>query len=281
MQSYKEVVRDLSIHLKNITHIPLKEVEILLLHIIKQNTIWLYMNYNDKCECKKELEKLVLKRAENYPLEYITLKASFYGETFLLDKQVLIPRPQTEILVEKAEVLLKTIKNPKVVEVGTGSGVISVMLALLLDDIEIIAVDINEFALQIALKNAIKFNVQDKITFIKSDIFEKIDVINFDMCISNPPYIKNSYKLAKNVKYEPHNALFGGNNGDELLKKILEQSHENKIKYLFCEMGYDQKSSMSEYFKNYNINNLEFYNDYENFNRGFTLNFKYDDVGSK
>lgn len=275
MNSYKQVVRELSVHLKNITHIPVKEVEILLLHILKQNVIWLHINYNKECECKNQLEKLVLKRAKGFPLEYITLKASFYGETFIVHEKVLIPRPQTEILVEKAEHLLKNISNAKVVEIGTGSGIISVMLALLIPNIQIIAVDINDNALELALKNAIKFKVQDKITFVKSDIFNDIDVKNFDMCISNPPYIKNDYKLPINVKHEPKNALFGGNIGDELLKKIILNTNENNIKYLYCEMGYDQKESLNKYLKTFNTKNLEFYKDYEKFDRGFTLEFEY------
>jgi len=275
MNSYKQVVRELSVHLKNITHIPVKEVEILLLHILKQNVIWLHINYNKECECKNQLEKLVLKRAKGFPLEYITLKASFYGETFIVHEKVLIPRPQTEILVEKAEHLLKNISNAKVVEIGTGSGIISVMLALLIPNIQIIAVDINDNALELALKNAIKFKVQDKITFVKSDLFNDIDVKNFDMCISNPPYIKNDYKLPINVKHEPKNALFGGNIGDELLKKIILNTNENNIKYLYCEMGYDQKESLNKYLKTFNTKNLEFYKDYEKFDRGFTLEFEY------
>ena len=278
MQSYKQVVKKLFPLLKNITHIPQKEVEILLLHILKQNVIWLHINYNKECEndIAKELEKLVKKRATDFPMEYITLKASFYGETFNVASNVLIPRPQTEILVEKAIETLSNIDNPKVVEIGTGSGIISVMLALEVPNISIIAVDINDDALALAKNNAKKFDVEDKITFIKSDIFDSIDVKGLDMCISNPPYIKNDYKLPTNVKHEPSNALFGGNNGDELLKKIIDASYENNIKYLYCEMGYDQKEPLKKYIKKYKTKNLEFYQDYEKFDRGFTTEFLYD-----
>jgi len=273
MSSYKQIVKKLSVHLKNITHIPQKEVEILLLHILKQNVIWLHINYNKECNCEKELEKLVLKRAKDYPLEYITKRASFYGETFNVHEKVLIPRPQTEILVEKAEAILKDIKNPKVVEVGTGSGIISVMLAILIPNIKIIAVDINDFALALALQNAKKFNVEHKITFVKSDIFNEIDVKDFDMCISNPPYIQDDYKLPLNVQHEPKVALFGGKVGDELLKKIIDATNKNNIKYLYCEMGYDQEEPLNNYLKQFNTKVIEFYKDYEKFDRGFTCEF--------
>jgi len=278
MDSYKAVVKKLTPLLKNITHIPQKEVEILLLHILGQNVIWLHINYNKECtnNISKQLEKLVKKRATNFPMEYITLKASFYGETFNVAQNVLIPRPQTEILVEKAIEILSTLDNPKIVEVGTGSGIISVMLALEVPNISIIAVDINDDALALAKSNAKKFNIEDKITFVKSDIFNDVDVQNFDMCISNPPYIKNNYKLPLNVKHEPSNALFGGDDGDELLKKIIDATYNNKIKYLYCEMGYDQKEPLGKYINKYKTKNLEFYKDYEKFDRGFTTEFLYE-----
>jgi len=276
LKTYKQIVKEYSRYLKEVTHIPQKEVEILILHLVQQNTIWLHLNYDKECSCEKELEKLVKKRATNYPLEYITSRASFYGEVFNVRDGVLIPRPETEILVENAETILKDIEKPKVLEIGVGSGIISVMLALLIKDVEIIAVDINDKALELAKSNAIKHGVEDKITFIKSDLFTKVPDIIFDMVISNPPYIADDYKLPSNVKYEPSNALFGGNIGDELLKDIIVQTKQRNIQYLLCEMGYDQKNPLTKYI-NENINSyekLEFYKDYDKFDRGFTLIYR-------
>jgi release factor glutamine methyltransferase len=275
LKTYKQIVKEYSRYLKEITHIPQKEVEILILHLIQKNTIWLHLNYDKECECEHELEKLVKKRANNYPLEYITSRASFYGEVFNVQEGVLIPRPETEILVEKAEIILKEISQPKILEIGVGSGIISVMLAILIPNIEIFAVDINEQAIELAKSNAKKHNVEDKITFIKSDLFEMVPNVDFDMVISNPPYIADDYKLPANVKYEPSNALFGGNIGDELLKDIIIQTHEREIKYLLCEMGFDQKNPLTKYV-NDNIKlfkKLEFYKDYDKFDRGFTLTY--------
>lgn len=276
MKTYKQIVKEYSRDLKEVTHIPQKEVEILILHLMQKNTIWLHLNYDKECTCEKELEKLVKKRATNYPLEYITKRASFYGELFNVIDGVLIPRPETEILVEKAEVILKEMKNPQVLEIGVGSGIISVMLAMLIPDIEIIAVDINEKALELAKSNAIKHSIEDKITFIKSDLFADVPDIKFDMVISNPPYIADDYKLPLNVKYEPSNALFGGNIGDELLKNIIVQTEQRAIPYLLCEMGYDQKTPLTHFVKE-NISSyksLDFYKDYDKFDRGFTLIYK-------
>lgn len=276
----KECVRKYTDDLKLVTHIPAKEVEILIMSLLDKNPIWLHLNYDKEFEKENELKVLVKKRATNYPLEYFTKKASFYGESFIVNEGVLIPRPETEILVENAFDILKDEKDEKLVlEIGTGSGIISVMLALLLKNIDknikIIAVDINPKAIELAKQNAEKFGVLEKIDFRLSNLFEKIIEDNIFMTISNPPYIKNSYKLPKNVEFEPKNALFGGDIGDELLKDIIKNSFENKIPYVLCEMGYDQKLPLEDYFKEFNVEFYSFYKDYEDFDRGFTLKFKY------
>ncbi len=273
----KDSVRKYTNDLKNVTHIPAKEVEILIMFLLDKNPIWLHLNYNKEFEKQKELEVLVKKRATNYPLEYITKKASFYGEQFIVNEGVLIPRPETEILVESAVNILKeniTNETKTIVEIGTGSGIISVMLALMVENIKIIAVDINPKALDLAKQNAEKFVVLEKIDFRLSNLFENIDEEDIFMLVSNPPYIENSYKLPKNVEFEPKNALFGGDIGDELLKDIIKQSNDKKIKYLLCEMGYDQKKPLEEYFKKFNVEFHNFYKDYEDFDRGFILKFK-------
>ncbi len=271
----KDTVKKYTNELKQVTHIPAKEVEILMLHLLEKNTIWLHLNYNNEFLKEKELANLVKKRATNYPLEYIINKASFYGEMFIVKEGVLIPRPETEFLLENALEILKDKKETHtILEIGTGSGIISVMLALLVPNIKIIAVDINEKALALAKENAIKHNVQDKIEFRLSNLYENVNEDDIFLCISNPPYIANDYKLPTNVKYEPSNALFGGNIGDELLKDIIKNTSERKIPYLLCEMGYDQKNPLENYFKEFNVDSYSFYKDYESFDRGFTLKFK-------
>ena len=271
----KDTIRKYTNELKQVTHIPAKEVEILMLHLLGKNTIWLHLNYNEEFTKEKELEVLVKKRATNYPIEYIINKASFYGEMFIVKPGVLIPRPETEILVENALEILKDKKETiKVLEIGTGSGIISVMLAMLIENIKIIAVDINEKALELAKENAIKHGVENKIEFRLSNLYENVNEDDIFMTISNPPYIANDYKLPINVKFEPSNALFGGNIGDELLKDIIKDTNTKKIPYLLCEMGYDQKTPLENYFKEFSLESYSFYKDYEKFDRGFTLKFK-------
>lgn len=270
----KDCVRKYAKELKAITHIPNKEVEILILHILQKNIIWLHLNGNEEFKQEKELAQLIKKRATDFPMEYITNRASFYGESFIVKQNVLIPRPETEILVDNAFTLLKELDHPKIIEVGVGSGIISVMLAKLIENISIIAVDINEDALTLAKQNAIKHGVEDKIEFRESDLLNAIRENEFDMCISNPPYIANDYTLPENVKYEPSNALFGGDIGDELLKALIQQVSCKNIPYLLCEFGYDQKEAIRTFCKDFEIESLEFYADYEKFDRGFTLKFK-------
>ncbi len=268
----KDCVKKYSTFLKEVTHIPSKEVEILIMYLLDKNIIWLHLNANNEFTKTKELDKLVRKRATHYPIEYLTNQVSFYGETFIIKENILIPRPETEILVEKAYEVLKEIKNPKIVEVGTGSGIISIMLAKLLKDIEITAIDINEDALELALKNAKKHKVEKQISFKKGDLL-KDTKDDYHMCISNPPYIQDDYVLPHNVRFEPSNALFGGEVGDELLKDLISQVSHKNIQYLYCEFGYDQKDSIRTFCKDIRVKSIEFYKDYSNFDRGFLLEF--------
>lgn len=270
----KETVKKHTNELKFVTHIPAKEIEILMMFLLEKNTIWLHINYNEEFKKEKELEKLVKKRATNYPIEYLTNKASFYGEIFIVKEGVLIPRPETELLIDNALEILKDKKETvNILEIGTGSGIISIMLALLIKDVKIIAVDINEKALELAKQNAIKHNVEDKIEFRLSNLYENVSETNIDLTISNPPYIANDYKLPLNVAYEPSNALFGGSVGDELLKDIIKHTNERNIEYLLCEMGYDQKNPLTKYLEQFNTKSFTFYQDYEKFDRGFTIQF--------
>jgi len=268
--TYKQAINKLTPLLKNVTHIPKKEVEILLLYLINKNIIWLYLNDSKKCECFYELEKLVKKRATNYPLEYITNQVTFFGEIFKINEGVLIPRPETELLVEKVIEKFKDKKKLNIIEIGVGSGVISAILAKNLD-CKITAIDINKKALSLAKENFMLHNIDDKITLIESNLFSKVKKDNFDICISNPPYIAKDYKLPKNVTFEPIEALFGGERGDEILKQIIKEVFNKNIKFLACEIGYDQKVLIKNYLENFKFNSLEFYKDYSGFDRGFLL----------
>lgn len=207
-----------------------------------------------------EIEKiswLISKRVKHIPLAYITNKAYFYGRDFYVNENTLIPRQDTEILIET---ILPYIKNSKknlsVLDIGTGSGIIAIILEQE-TNANVIAVDISEKALEVAKINA--HNLNSSVKFIHSNLFEAIDDFKFDIIVSNPPYIKTNVieELEPEVKFnEPKLALDGGIDGLDYYRKIIinAKNYLNKNGMLFFEIGYDQanyiKKIMSENFEN-------------------------------
>lgn len=193
-----------------------------------------------KLEYKKYIEEIV----KGKPIQYITNSQEFMGLDFYVDENVLIPQPDTEILVEETIKILNNTSKTKVLDLCTGSGAIAVSLAHYCKTIEVIGADIDDNALQIAMKNARKHVQNNKITFAKSDMFKQIQNRIFDVIVSNPPYIetKEIQNLSNEVQHEPKLALDGGEDGLKFYKEILEQSANflNSDGYLLFEIGYDQ-----------------------------------------
>lgn len=191
------------------------------------------------------------------PIQYIIGKQEFMGIDFKVNPSVLIPQPDTEILVESVINICNKNKkqNVKILDLCTGSGAIAISLDMELKDLkpEIIASDISSNALEIAKKNN-KENCTN-VTFIESDLFNNIKQNNFDIIVSNPPYIKTNEikKLSKQVQTEPSIALDGGEDGLEIYRRILEQAYKylNNDGYLCLEIGYDQKQDLINLIKNY------------------------------
>jgi release factor glutamine methyltransferase len=233
--------------------------------------LWLLTNQNTEL---KELDKLfdwVKRRSQNEPFEYIVNKVSFYSEEFYIAPGALIPRPETEILIDE---VMKCIENPlakmTIAEVGVGSGIISIMLAKKLPNAKLIAVDISEDALKVAKKNIEKFGLQERIELRHGSLLDAVDE-EIDYLVSNPPYIEDGVPLESNLDYEPQNALFGGEIGDEIIKALLDEVLKREIKLFSCEMGYDQKDKITNYLDGAKFANLDFYKDLAGFDRGFTL----------
>ncbi|MGX3011678.1 N5-glutamine methyltransferase family protein [Helicobacter sp. 23-1044] len=217
---------------------------------------------------QKQLFEAISRLNCGYPLEYITKKVSFYSQEFFIDCGALIPRPESELLVDKALQLIKAHDIQKIYEIGTGSGIITIMLCLLNPRIQIIATDISPTALKIAqkniaLKSAIDSTLNSRILLVESDLLKSVNFNPKDsLIISNPPYIAESYAIPRNLTYEPQNALFGGKNGDEILRQIIALDSE----YLCCEIGHNQ-GHLADFLTRYK--SVEFYKDYAGFNRGF------------
>ena len=192
----------------------------------------------------------ILKVKAGTPIEHITHIKEFMKMNFYVDENVLIPRQDTETLVEEVINIAKKNHSKKILDLCTGSGAIAVSIAKYVPETEIIAIDISPKALAVAKKNATINNVEEQITFIKSDLFEQIENKKFDIIVSNPPYIKKCdiKKLDKEVQKEPIIALDGGVDGLDFYKKIVKNSYLY-LKYggyLALEIGFDEKEEVEK-----------------------------------
>ena len=227
---------------------------VLLQYVLKLNREELILKHDDEIE-KNDVEKYfssIEKIIDGVPLQYITNNQEFYGLNFYVDENVLIPQPDTEILVEEAIKIIKNEKKDKVLDMCTGSGCVGISIAKNTYNIEVTLCDISEEALKVAKGNinkniTIEDDVSKRIKTVKTDLFEKINE-KFDVIVSNPPYIKTSVisMLSKQVRNEPILALDGGKDGLEFYKKIIKDAPNflNENGYILLEIGYDQKEKV-------------------------------------
>ncbi len=221
----------------------------------------------------KRFNSFVKRRIEDkVPVQYLVNKAYFMGQIFYVNENVLIPRPETEILVE--ETLKLADDRAKIIDIGSGSGCIAIMLAEKLLQAEVFASDISEKALEVAKFNAEKLGVADRIKFLKSDIFEKIDPSeNFDIIISNPPYIpvkEKEHLQIEVVRHEPEMALFTEDDtGVSFYGKLVNQaaSRLNTGGFLAVETGIFQAEAVKEIFKNHGFKDIQIIKDLSGIDR--------------
>ena len=248
-----------------------REAQLLLMSHLKKDELWLITHRNSELENLEELFSWVERRKKNEPFEYITQSVSFYSEEFFIKEGALIPRPETELLIDEVKKYAPDVDAPlRFAEVGIGSGIISVMLALHYKNASFIAVDISQDALDIAKINIEKFGLSERIELRLGSLLSPVDE-EIDYLVSNPPYIEDGVSLESNLSYEPQNALFGGAIGDEIIKELLDELLRREIKFFSCEFGYDQKDKIQNYLQDKNYKSLDFYKDYSGFDRGFTL----------
>jgi release factor glutamine methyltransferase len=268
MSNVKELLQIGAKMLQNVRN-PKREASILLREWMGKDDSFLVAHDEMLVQNEEGFLEWVKCRAAHTPLEYITKKVSFYSREFEIEEGVLVPRPETEILVDKTAELIREYGATKVAEIGTGSGVISVMLSLLLSEICIDATDISPKAIELAKKNARKFGLEDRIKFHLTSYLDGVEPPQ--ILVSNPPYISKKDELEKNVLNEPHDALFGGEQGDEILKNIVLLAKKLNVSVLACEMGYDQKESMRSFFEDNKIETYSFYQDLSGLYRGFIV----------
>ncbi len=244
----KEAINQGVIMLKNENiETPKIKSRMIMEHTLKKSKEYI-MIYDNK-EITREERDLFVKNVKRLilgePLQYVMGYQEFMKLKFLVNRNVLIPRQDTEILVEEVIKIAEKIENPEILDLCTGSGAIAVSIAKYCKDARITAVDISEKAIEIAKKNA-KFNgVLSKIEFIESDMFKKLKKRKFDIIVSNPPYIPTNeiLKLSKDVQNEPKLALDGGKTGLDFYEKIAKDGDKylNNQGFICLEIGYDQK----------------------------------------
>lgn len=237
---------------------PRLSAEILLSHILRLERIELYTNF-DKAVNKPDLDRLhgLVKRCvNNEPIQYLTGRTEFYSLSLKVSADCLIPRPETELLAERAIEFLRTRIGPQYIcDLCTGSGCIAVTIAKNFENARIIATDICEKALTIAAENIDRYDLRDKIELLNGDLFApviaQLDVAEFDLIVTNPPYVSSTeYEaLAENVKnYEPKHALHAGADGLDIYRRIISgiDKHLKPGGAFITEIGYAQGKAVRE-----------------------------------
>ena len=242
------------------------KVDTLLQYILKINKVDLLINSekNVNIEQEEQFVQYINEIIKGKPIQYNTKEQEFMKLKFYGEENVLIPQPDTEILVEEAikkfyEISEKSKKKIKILDLCTGSGAIAIAIENYIKnsvthsniDVEIWAIDISKEAIEIAKKNAMINN--SSINFILSDMFENIKENNFDIIVSNPPYIETDtiLTLSKEVQSEPHLALDGGKDGLDFYKIIANEAYKyiSDNGYVLVEIGYNQKEDVIQLFK--------------------------------
>jgi release factor glutamine methyltransferase len=189
----------------------------------------------------------ISRRERREPTAYILGTREFWGRDFLVTPAVLVPRPETEFIVEEAIPLVRDIPIPRVADIGTGSGILAVTLAAELPAAEVVATDLSGDALEVARQNARRLGVADRVTFIKTSYLDDVDGI-FDLVVANPPYVRDGDKIAlsRDVRHEPEVALFGGPDGLRDVGGVLDAAVQ-RVKpggWFVMEFGYGQEDDV-------------------------------------
>ena len=250
---------------------PRLNAEHLLAHVLGRKRIELYLDFERKLTETElgPLRELVKRRSEGEPLQHLLGTVEFCGQVFLCDKRAMVPRPETEELVE----LLKSeIQDPKseILDVGTGSGVIALSLAAEFPEARVLAVDVSDDALALAQENAIRLELSDRVQFLKSRLLETI-AGPFDLIVANLPYISTQDRrtLSREVLRDPEIALFAGPRGDELVRELINRA-PTRLRpgaMLALEIGLGQRDALLSALAEKNYRDICSKNDYNGVTR--------------
>ncbi|HOA40159.1 MAG: peptide chain release factor N(5)-glutamine methyltransferase [Halanaerobiales bacterium] len=238
---------------------PRLDAEVLLAHVLKKERIQLYVDFDQplKADELNEYRQLVYKRARQYPVAYLLGKKEFMSLDFTVNEDVLIPRPETEELVEKLIEYCQSrnLTAPNIADIGTGSGAIAVSLAYYIKEARVLAIDISPGALKVARENISKYGLEERVKALEGDLLIPLlwmNKDNVDIVVSNPPYIDHEgmAELAGEVRREPEIALNGGIDGLDYYRRLIPQALKvlKDDGLLALEIGYDQAAAVRELF---------------------------------
>jgi release factor glutamine methyltransferase len=238
----------------------------LLQHALKKNQSWLHAHSNETLDepILSIYNSFIERRKQHEPIQYITGEQEFYGIPIRVTPAVLIPRPETEHLVEEALLILEKLPaGTRLLDIGTGSGAIVIPIALSSPATRITAVDISQDALQVAQANLAAHNLTHRIRLLQSDLFSEIAGEEFEIILSNPPYVAEADRklLAEQVRnYEPQQALFAGADGLDIYRKLIPASAAalSTGGYLLLEIGAGQSDAIRNLFEQSNLTNIRF-----------------------
>jgi release factor glutamine methyltransferase len=242
-----------------------RDAETLLLHLIGRNRAWLLSHLDDDFAGCRSIGYAVLleRRFRGEPIQYITGQAEFYGLPLRVTPDVLIPRPETEHLVEEVLKRRAGFSAPRIVDVGTGSGAIALALAHEWPSARVTAIDHSEGALAVARDNARRTGFADRVRFLHGDLLEPVAAEQFEMVVSNPPYVPvtDCDSLAEEVRaYEPALALFAGDEGLDVYRRLIPQARNVLMPggMLVLEIGFGQAKAVEHLLAETGLSAIEF-----------------------
>ncbi len=269
MQDIQSLLSNSAQSLQDISDSADLDAEILLCHVLKKNRSYLRTWPERQLDSEQfsQFTHLLAQRQQGQPIAYITGSREFWSRDFQVNHDVLIPRPDTETVIELCLQLIQNNPTAKLIDLGTGSGIIAITLAAECPQLQITAVDSSIKALNIAKKNA-ALNHTPQVTFLHSDWLQQVPQDNFDFIVSNPPYISPSdpHLAEGDVRFEPDSALIAEQQGLQDIIQICAQSRHylNKGGYLILEHGYQQKTQIHAILQKHGYQNIHCLHDLAN-----------------